>query len=121
MGNAERGKKLASSRALSSGLHLHHHGIRPQVEQTRISSHELLDEEDEAAGARLGDLDGDLSRSRLGDLDGVLLLFLRWLLRHALRWLLQPGRTRNAEVAASAAQYSEHFSQPLGHGHVVSC
>ena len=61
VGNAERGKKLASSRALSSGLHLHPHGIRPQVEQTRISSHELLDEEDEAAGARLGDLDAVLS------------------------------------------------------------
>lgn len=95
VGNAERGKKLASSRALSSGLHLHHHGIRPQVEQTRISSHELLDEEDEAAGARLGDLDGDLSRSRLGDLDGVLSL------------LFEVAASACAEVAASAWENTE--------------
>ena len=75
VGNAECGKKYASSRALSPGLHLQNHGIRPQVEQTRITSHELLDEEDEDAGARLGDLDGVLGRARLGDLDGVLSRF----------------------------------------------
>ena len=57
--NAERGKKLASSRALSSGWHLQDHGIRPQAEQTRIRFHELLDEEEDA-GARRGDLDGVL-------------------------------------------------------------
>ena len=61
--DAERGKKLASSRALSSGWHLQDHGIRPQSEQTRIARHEKLNEEDEDAGARRGDLDGLLGRA----------------------------------------------------------